>query len=339
MKIAFVLDEIWDSALTSYSLRIAQNLKKHTAVLVGVENSYVAKKFKHIHTIKALRNKNPFKTFSGFNSLKETLKNINPEVVVTIRGDATLLACLLKKTLNFQVYRIFGEQKTLKTPAGCIDKLILPCNYLKSFILRAIAEKTVVFQHFYNPVFFYSQEGGKKAKERLGLDGYFVFGAVGRFDRVKGFDMLIRAFAKADIHNAFLVIIGREEGIKTTQLKAIAKQNNIEDRIIIIDTKRTDINEIVNGFDVGVISSIDSEVIPRVFFEFLQTAKPIITTDVGCLKEVAKPSFSIVVPPDENSLADAIKRMALKANELKEMSTAAINESNQYRLDVDSLFN
>ncbi len=149
---------------------------------------------------------------------------------------------------------------------------------------------------------------------------------------------MIESFAKANIENSKLIIVGEEKGIKRESLIRLAKRLNVDDNIILITERRRDIVDIMSAFDIGVISSISSEVIPRVLFEFMSIGLPIATTDVGCLQEIADKSFSVLAEPTVYSLKSALKQIS-KADLIK-MSAASLKEAEKYSLHLpDNIFN
>ncbi len=333
MKIAFILDQPWDSALTDYAFKIYKlTSREHITKVFCLKNSFISKKVEYASFIRPLRNKNPLYTLVAFFDLYKKLKEFKPNVVVTIWGDATFLSCLLKKTLDFKLVRIFGTQGRLKTPKDCIDKVILPCQYLRSYIYADFNNVAVLKSFVDTEKFRFSKEGRERVRKAFGLNGKIVFGAVGRLDRVKGYELLIKAFSKANIKNSVLFIVGEEKGLKSKELLGLADSLGVRDKTIILTERRDDIVDIMSSFDIGVISSVGSEVIPRVFFEFLSVGLPVVSTDAGCLKEVSKETGMILTKRNRESLSKGLKNAYNLLGEFKAKRDEISKKAQQYKL-------
>ncbi len=345
MRIAFILDETWDSALTHYAYGVFKSVwLLHKVKLFCLKDSYIDKKVGSDKIyIKNLRNKSVFKIISGLKSLSSAFETFNPDIVVTIRGDATFFSCLLKKRFKFKLVRIFGENKILRTPGDCIDGLLLPAEFLKSYIKKAVFPSLAVKGFVDTDKFRFSKEGRKKIRNCYGIDDEeILFGAVGRLDKIKGYPLLIKAFAHSGIDNAKIMIVGEEKAYKKGDLEDIADSFDIRDRIVIINERRQDIVDIMSAFDVGVISSIGSETIARVMFEFMALGLPVITSNVGMLKEIADDSFCIVAEANnEYSLADAMESMVsadMSSMRKKSQESASLYSFENFERQILSFF-
>jgi len=310
-KIAVVLDEIWDSALTHYGHCLLEALSlKHHCALFCLPGSYIDRDSRHTerYHIGPLRGVRALDKARSFFRFARTLGAFKPDIVVTIRGDATFFACLLKGSLKFSLVRVFGEDRQLKSPPGCLDGIILPCAKLRDRIRRGFAGKLGVIHGCVDTDRFrYLPEGRRRIRRMLDVDDNIrLFGAVGRLDPVKGYHLLIESFCRATV-NSKLVIVGKSKGVSAISLLS---QAPCRERIKIVDERRDDISEFMSAFDVGVISSVESEIIPRVALEFLACGLPIVSTDVGCLSEVLK-GVATVVKPTVEELASALSRYEL----------------------------
>ena len=335
MNIAFVLDEEWDSALTHYAYGAYKALaKKHTVKLFCLKDSHIDKKHngEKIY-IERLRNKNFLKSFIGFKSLSATFKLFKPDIVITIRGDAAFFSCLLKKSFNFKLVRIFGENKRLKTPRNCVDTIILPADFLRSNVDERKVGRLYVIKGFADEsIFKFSKTGRDRIREYYKIkDNEVLFGSVGRLDEVKGYGVLIKAFSKIK-NSSKLMIVGEEKAQKADELMKLAGLLGIDERVIIINERRKDIVDIMSAFDIGVISSISSETIARVMFEFMSVGLPVVTTDVGMLKETAQDGFcTLAKANDEQSLFEAMEKMSQK--DIKKAKNLALTAAKEYSFE------
>ncbi len=310
MRIAFILDQPWDSALTDYAFKIYKLAsKEHLTRVFCLKDSHISKKINNVSFIKPLRNKNPLLTLLAFFDLYKRLREFKPNVVITIWGDATFLSCLLKKTLDFKLVRIFGVKNRLRTPKNCLDKIILPCQYLKDYVYKDFKDIVVLKSFVDTEKFRFSKDGRVRIRKAFKLGNKIVFGIVGRLDKVKGHELLIKAFAKANIKDSILFIVGEEKGVKKKELMEIVDSLNLKN-VIIITERRNDIVDIMSAFDIGVVSSIGSEIIPRVLFEYLSTGLTVVTTNVGCLKEIAEENGLIATKPTIEELSIALHKAA-----------------------------
>jgi len=142
--------------------------------------------------------------------------------------------------------------------------------------------------------------------------------AVGHLDRVKGYDVLVRAFR--EVHRAFpaarLVIVGEEHEVRREDLMNLAAELDIADRVHL-PGRREDIPVIMAASTVGVISSVGSEGNSRVALEFMATGKPVVSTTVGCLPDLIRDNETgiLVAPGDSDAPAQGILRI-LEAPEM-----------------------
>ncbi len=140
-----------------------------------------------------------------------------------------------------------------------------------------------------------------RASLGAGDDDYLV-GAVGRLARRKGFDLLIRAFERAQLPGARLVIVG--DGSHRHRLEGLAGER------VTLTGFRRDVKDLYQAFDLFVCPS-SYEPFGRVIIEALDGGAPVIATDAQGPSDIAKRHPMTLVPcGDEARLAEALQRAA-----------------------------
>ena len=137
-----------------------------------------------------------------------------------------------------------------------------------------------------------------------------VFVSLGRFHRVKGFDILLKAFAKVPHGQLLLAGIGEEE----QSLITLANDLGISNRVHFIPWQNNPQRFIKSG-DIFICPS-RYEPFGNVIAEALSCSMPIITTASDGAAEIATHGKDALVTPvdDVESMADA---MQLLANDMK----------------------
>lgn len=147
--------------------------------------------------------------------------------------------------------------------------------------------------------------------------------SVGRLGKMKGFDLLLRAFAAADLdHDVSLVIAG--DGPERDALGTLANSLGVGDRVIFpgwldaVEVSQT----MANALAVVVPSRIEAFGI--VILEAWREGAPVITTSHGGAPEFVTDDEDglIVDPTDTVALARALKRLSNDA-ELRSRLAAA----------------
>jgi len=147
-------------------------------------------------------------------------------------------------------------------------------------------------------------------RSRLQLDENTVcFGFVGRLSHQKAVSRIISAFAMTlgKMGNVHLVIVG--DGPQLAELKSLAYQFGIARKVTF--TGQAQGTEFMAGFDVFVLSS-RYEGLPYVLLEAAASALPIISTDVGGVRDVVydgENGFVLPTPAIE-LLADRLVEIA-----------------------------
>ncbi|ASJ03586.1 hypothetical protein A3L09_10120 [Thermococcus profundus] len=149
----------------------------------------------------------------------------------------------------------------------------------------------------------------EKMREKYGFEvNESVVLFVGRLEKIKNVDFLIRSFAilLRNAPNSRLVIVGR--GTQQKNLANLAKDLGIEDRITFMgEVNPEKIPEVYNCADVLALPSL-SEASPTVVREALACGIPVVSMNVGDVnKIITNPKLGIIVNEyNEKLFADAL---------------------------------
>jgi glycosyltransferase involved in cell wall biosynthesis len=132
-----------------------------------------------------------------------------------------------------------------------------------------------------------------------------VIGSIGRFDRLKGYEVLVKAMP--ELPGVTVVLIGG--GPMREELEELARELRVEDRLILIDWS-DEPRRYLAGFDLFVLPS-RLEALPLVLVEAMLAKLPVVATDVGGVSEcvAANETGLLVAVEDATALASAIQRL------------------------------
>ena len=118
-------------------------------------------------------------------------------------------------------------------------------------------------------------------KDNTQKNEVFTITAIGRLDKIKGFDTLIKEFSKIK-NSAILQIVG--EGEEYNNLNSLIKELSLENKVSLLGFRK-DIPTIINSSDLVVMSSL-SEGFSIVMIESIFYAKVFISTKVSGCKDI-----------------------------------------------------
>lgn len=101
--------------------------------------------------------------------------------------------------------------------------------------------------------FIFNKKIREKMREEFGVNGEFIIGHIGRFDKPKNQDFLIALFNEIGIKNKKLILVG--DGELKDKLQKKVNDMGIENRVIFTGI-RDDVNELLQAFDLFVFPSI-----------------------------------------------------------------------------------
>lgn len=136
---------------------------------------------------------------------------------------------------------------------------------------------------------------------------WFWFGSVGRLVRVKGYDVLLRAFAPLarEIPHVGLALIG--SGQEEQDLRALCGELGLQERVSFCGW-RPDARSVLAAFDVCVFPS-RNEAFGLAIAEAMAAGRPVIASAVGGVAEVVDDAAVLVPADDVAALTDALRRV------------------------------
>ena len=279
---------------------------KHNEVLICTAS--IAKYFNEVINVV------PIKDFGrnsiiGKYKLKKKLKRINPDVVHTHGSKTTSIINSIKNNYK-HVATVHGIKKKKKVYEKC-DLVIGVSNRA----IEDINNKTLVISNWWNP---------KLKKSIIRKNKYAL--AVGRLEKVKGFDLLISSWTNIKTK---LVIIG--SGKEKENLLNLIKKNNLSNKVEIVDeVKRKDLISYYENASVLIVSSRD-EGGPRVALEALYLGVPVISTDVGHMQEILPRELLA----NKDDLASLHELLELYVDSIDLIDQSAIFEFVQNEFSID----
>jgi glycosyltransferase involved in cell wall biosynthesis len=314
----------WFSAVTDYSLQLSLFLKKNNKnILYGAELGSTAMDKKcEQYSIPfvniPIHNMGVFNFFISFIKILSILfsNKFNIKNIFVFEGREHTLLVITKVIFPFlwqnkKLIRVRAQAQFLKNKFFSAlvykyytDRIIFAADCVLNRVQFPIPNEKVMTQ-------LYCKDYIKEIKllECYNISKIFpilnfsdlTFMLVGRFDPVKGHELVINSFLQANfLKKTQLVLVGKSENIKASELfdkfktkfeisifdknKYYLESSN--KKVYIIDERFNDLDLLMMNSHFGVISSLDSEVVCRVGVEFLQLGIPCLYSNVGALPEV-----------------------------------------------------
>mgnify|MGYP001285798922 FL=1 len=262
---------------------VLTNFSSHKLILICNESiaNYFDKRI-NIYKVKNFGRR----SFFGKYKLKKLIKDIDPDIVHT-HGSKTSSIISSIKTKNYKhVATIHGVKKNKKI----YEKADLIIG-VSDKALEGINHETICINNWWHP----------KLKKIQNKNNKYAL-AVGRLEKVKGFDLLIASWKNIC---ANLVIIG--SGKERNKLNELIEQNNLSEKVKIIDAvKKEELLNYYQDASVLIISSRD-EGGPRVALEALYLEIPVISTDVGHMPQIL-PKELLAEKNNQSSLQDMLEK-------------------------------
>ena len=285
MKIVhLVLSNVY-AGIEQHVNELTLNLEQESGIdVIIICNEEIASKFdsSSIEVINNFSRRSPI----GLIKLLLKIHKIKPDIIHTHGSKTTSIINLIKKIFKIKHVATAHGIKNKTSAYKKATRLITVSQIAK----ESIDASSVVINNWYPPIV-----QGKKS-----LNNDFVL-AVGRLEKVKGFDLLIKSWV--DIKED-LIIIG--SGKEYDSLTNLITKHNLGTKVqIIAEMSQEELTNYYKKASMLIISS-RSEGGPRVALEALYQEIPVISTNVGHMPEIL-PKELLAEPNNLDSLKELVE--------------------------------
>jgi glycosyltransferase involved in cell wall biosynthesis len=272
--------------------------------------------------------------------LRDQLRRLRPDVVISFMDTTNVLTILASRGLGIPV--IISERTNPRRRAIGLawstmrsflyrraDALVVQSSAVRDWAREiGVSARVDIIPNPINPEF----NGSAKAAHRRG-SGHTVV-AMGRLVRVKGFDLLIEAFARcAGQHPEWsLVILG--EGEERSNLESLIVAKGLQDRVRLAG-KVPQPSHILGQADLFVLSS-RFEGFPNALMEAMACKLAVISTDCpnGPRDIVRDGVDGLLIPPDDiNALAKGMDRLMGDSAERQRLGACAMEVIERFSIE------
>ena len=366
MRILITSNVRWWNAEAAYAATLARELLNagHKVWVLTLPNSLNETKLRNwnlpIITDIPLSSSNPWQLWRAYRRLQSLIEEQQIQIVNAHRSEGFPLLVLLRQRLkSFALIRTRGTTRPLrdhwlnrKLHEDWIESVIVPAQVIASQlrqILNLPSERLQVIYYPVNPSSIDSQ-GESEAQQsrlecldRLGIPRQCrVIGIVGRIRPVKGQRILLKSFAtlRKRFPDIVLLMLYRDTNETEAEWQGLLQdlvESNLQQSVYLYGY-REDVLEIMRHTDIGVVSSVDSEVICRVAVEFFSVGKPVIAFPTGALPEIIQDGVTGRIAKDKSAeaLAEILEWMLESPERISEFGKNARQQSLE-RFDPNKL--
>ncbi|MBF0406353.1 MAG: glycosyltransferase family 4 protein [Candidatus Riflebacteria bacterium] len=266
-----------------------------------------------------LNHRNPMLYIHSLKKFKKVLTSFKPDILSSHINEGAWMAGMMARKYSPETI-VIRSRTDIDPPKGHFinryvhhtwtDRLIVSSMLHKKLCTQLLdmpQEKIdVVYGAIDTEKFKPDLNKQKRFRSEYGADSNTVIiGMVARLDPVKGHEYTLEALGmlKKNKYKFLAVFMGYESQRTFSWLKDKARYFGIEENIRCPGYVEN-LEEAINGIDIGVVSSIASEANSRVTLEFMATGKPVIATTVGVIPEIIiNGENGLLIPPaDSQSL-------------------------------------
>ena len=366
MRILITSNVRWWNAEAAYAATLARELLNagHKVWVLTLPNSLNETKLRSwnlpIITDIPLSSSNPWQLWQAYRRLQSLIEEQQIQVVNAHRSEGFPLLVLLRQRLkSFALIRTRGTTRPLrdhwlnrKLHEDWIESVIVPAQVIASQLRQVLnlpSERLQVIYYPVNPGSIDSQ-GESEAQQsrlecldRLGIPRQCrVIGIVGRIRPVKGQRILLKSFAtlRKRFPDTVLLMLYRDTNETEAEWQGLLQdlvESNLQQSVYLYGY-REDVLEIMRHTDIGVVSSVDSEVICRVAVEFFSVGTPVVAFPTGALPEIIQDGVTGRIAKDKSAeaLAEILEWMLESPERISEFGKNARQQSLE-RFDPNKL--
>jgi len=258
--------------------------------------------------------------------LRKYLETVQPDILYSMMTEINIMAVIAHEMTKVDTRLVLSEHNTPTVSAAGIkdqfvlrlagilypraDHIVTVSNGVRDNLQEIVNLPDQKLTTIYNPIDVSQIQ--KEAQEPLDHEWFVdtstsVVMSAGRHAPQKGFDTLLRAFARLDDPNVRLVLLGKGE--ETTALQKLTTESGIESRVAFPGFVDNPFKYMANA-DTFVLSSW-YEGFGNVLVEAMATGCPVVSTDCpsGPSEILEGGKYGPLVPPrDETALSAAIER-------------------------------
>ena len=268
----------------------------------------------------------------SFGTAMHLVERCKIPIVTRLHGPWAVIGPILNmhKNLDFKT-RLFYEGEAIKNSHGLTAPSLDVLEKVRKYYGLSLPNAQVI----YNPVQEVSTE--KQWQYDLIKKSYILF--VGRFDEVKGADLLLNAFRLIAVKHLDikLIFVGPDNGLNiegktfmfNDYVERFISEGNIKQRIQFLGHCSSDtIAELRKAALVTVICS-RYENFPVSLLEALAAGCPTVATAVGGIKEIITDGYTglLAEPESAESIAEKVLELIENPEMMKVMSKNAIEDS------------
>ncbi|MEY3044031.1 MAG: hypothetical protein RL242_873 [Pseudomonadota bacterium] len=366
MRILITSNVRWWNAEAAYAATLARELLNagHKVWVLTLPNSLNETKLRSwnlpIITDIPLSSSNPWQLWQAYRRLQSLIEEQQIQIVNAHRSEGFPLLVLLRQRLkSFALIRTRGTTRPLrdhwlnrKLHEDWIESVIVPAQVIASQLRQVLnlpSERLQVIYYPVNPGSIDSQ-GESEAQQsrlecldRLGIPRHCrVIGIVGRIRPVKGQRILLKSFAtlRKRFPDIVLLMLYRDTNETEAEWQGLLQdlvESNLQQSVYLYGY-REDVLEIMRHTDIGVVSSVDSEVICRVAVEFFSVGTPVVAFPTGALPEIIQDGVTGRIAKDKSAeaLAEILEWMLESPERIAEFGKNARQQSLE-RFDPNKL--